>query len=475
VGLFIGDIAKAQEKIELILPWSSDITTKIRNFDILEDGEQNIYILGENRKNYRSIGANIIKFNKDGEIVWKKSYPTEDARFYTDKSFYQVKNGNIKILYIENLTHEMYCYSGGFGGPNSYRHKRIFSIDSETGHLLDHKQFVLPTDSTCKNEKLQSLKEHKDYYTLFTSTEILHSYKLEKLNDNFDRINSNYVVFQAQDPILSKFDDVLYGINNEGDLRQMNLVSGLENTIGNLAISPYEGKRKIIKENESYLLISISNQHALTSMLILVDKLQNKVIRQKFIPNSIIQSIDFLNNDEILILYNNRKHYSDTLSNRVKVSLLDISFNTLKEKVYGTPFIQPVKIISSNTGKSFLVVGWEINTDYSLDMLMSSNNSYFLKDEFANLNPVYRELDDDPLGANVFPNPTTGKIQLLLDPSLSEEINVQVFSTEGKMIKKQVVQNHSIELDISEMPIGVYYIVLESGGLYRKEKIVKMW
>ena len=70
----------------------------------------------------------------------------------------------------------------------------------------------------------------------------------------------------------------------------------------------------------------------------------------------------------------------------------------------------------------------------------------------------------------LYPNPTTGKLTIKYDVK-----KINVLSTEGEILKEFGSQSVNSELDIAELPAGVYIfqITTEKGDLVNK-KIVKM-
>ena len=57
---------------------------------------------------------------------------------------------------------------------------------------------------------------------------------------------------------------------------------------------------------------------------------------------------------------------------------------------------------------------------------------------------------------NVFPNPTTGKIQFNL-PVVSESSMISLYSALGNQVMEVPVKGNSTIVDISGLPVGIYF------------------
>ena len=75
---------------------------------------------------------------------------------------------------------------------------------------------------------------------------------------------------------------------------------------------------------------------------------------------------------------------------------------------------------------------------------------------------------------SVYPNPSTGEIQLTSSLSFGQEAQVQIFSLEGKLLRKGDLPLGAKEhtLDLSDLGAGFYLISLQTGGKIASKKIV---
>ena len=75
---------------------------------------------------------------------------------------------------------------------------------------------------------------------------------------------------------------------------------------------------------------------------------------------------------------------------------------------------------------------------------------------------------------SIYPNPSTGEIQLASSLGFEQEAQVNVFSLEGKLLRKDTLpvgaKEHS--LDLSNLGAGFYIVSLRSKGKTASKKVV---
>lgn len=75
----------------------------------------------------------------------------------------------------------------------------------------------------------------------------------------------------------------------------------------------------------------------------------------------------------------------------------------------------------------------------------------------------------------IYPNPTKGNLIVEIPEMEIEEIRVLVFSLQGKqLICKNVMPNIRLQLDLSDLPSGIYLMKIISGGESLDWKIIKV-
>jgi len=77
----------------------------------------------------------------------------------------------------------------------------------------------------------------------------------------------------------------------------------------------------------------------------------------------------------------------------------------------------------------------------------------------------------DAVGFNVYPNPTKGTFKIQLNASGNGQ--VQVLDYTGRVILEKIINGNSLQLDISEMPSGLYFVQVVSEGKQQIVKIIK--
>lgn len=72
----------------------------------------------------------------------------------------------------------------------------------------------------------------------------------------------------------------------------------------------------------------------------------------------------------------------------------------------------------------------------------------------------------------VFPNPTTHYISISSPTTKIDEI--EIFNSEGRLIKKSEIRNETTKVDINDFPTGMYYIrAYGKGNFIKSMKFIK--
>jgi hypothetical protein len=103
----------------------------------------------------------------------------------------------------------------------------------------------------------------------------------------------------------------------------------------------------------------------------------------------------------------------------------------------------------------------------------NGENYYRLKQEDFDSSFEYSNIVSISINKNipisVFPNPTNGKIKFSIHPS--EFANVKIMNTNGSIIVNQFLESQSI--DISDLPNGIYFILIEHENQFTYKRIIK--
>lgn len=77
-------------------------------------------------------------------------------------------------------------------------------------------------------------------------------------------------------------------------------------------------------------------------------------------------------------------------------------------------------------------------------------------------------------GLQIFPNPASASVNIRVPDVYGNSMTVSLYSIEGKLALRKNVKNSSLQLDISKLALGSYFVVIESNHhIYRKAIIHK--
>jgi len=80
-----------------------------------------------------------------------------------------------------------------------------------------------------------------------------------------------------------------------------------------------------------------------------------------------------------------------------------------------------------------------------------------------------------PFGFQLFPNPTTGEVQVVIASSLQGKGSLQVLNSSGQLLYERPIsvfqEGQYFTLDMSRRPSGAYWIKVQLGGLQRTEAL----
>jgi hypothetical protein len=75
---------------------------------------------------------------------------------------------------------------------------------------------------------------------------------------------------------------------------------------------------------------------------------------------------------------------------------------------------------------------------------------------------------------NAFPNPTNGLLTLSTDGELNGDVIVEVYSAEGKLIRSNNEQSNIITVDMTNEPVGTYFIRIIANDEVTMHRVIKM-
>ena len=72
----------------------------------------------------------------------------------------------------------------------------------------------------------------------------------------------------------------------------------------------------------------------------------------------------------------------------------------------------------------------------------------------------------------LYPNPTTGKFYITFSKAI-DNATVQIVDVSGKVIQRLKGSGTRLELDLSNQPGGLYFIIIQTAGTVINKKVIK--
>ena len=97
-----------------------------------------------------------------------------------------------------------------------------------------------------------------------------------------------------------------------------------------------------------------------------------------------------------------------------------------------------------------------------------------LKETWKIHNPLNIPSNPEEDQISIYPNPVSEVLFLMLPPAfLNEDTSYMIFNTLGRIVQKENIAVSKTQIDVSQLSRGVYFVLLQSKGLYAPVKIVK--
>jgi hypothetical protein len=89
---------------------------------------------------------------------------------------------------------------------------------------------------------------------------------------------------------------------------------------------------------------------------------------------------------------------------------------------------------------------------------------------------VIEENLDILIDVKVFPNPASEVVYIRFESTVNGEIDVNILDSQGKLVKTDKIESTMTEkqINLQEMPAGIYYLRLTKGKLLNVYKVVKL-
>lgn len=113
---------------------------------------------------------------------------------------------------------------------------------------------------------------------------------------------------------------------------------------------------------------------------------------------------------------------------------------------------------------------WVLNQMYAIGIInQASDKKAIQAAKSANLKGSTGLFNYNTLKSRIYPNPSANKINIDLENENNTLLRFYNFS--GQLVKEQTFQQ-SINFDISELPVGIYQLILENGNQHAIQKII---
>ncbi|MEM9847125.1 MAG: T9SS type A sorting domain-containing protein [Bacteroidota bacterium] len=101
---------------------------------------------------------------------------------------------------------------------------------------------------------------------------------------------------------------------------------------------------------------------------------------------------------------------------------------------------------------------------------VSGNIMYASKPVLSNTNPVVAL----PFTVKLLPNPASEKLRIVFDVMPKQAVSLQLFSSEGRLLKNETVQAQAaVDWDLEDLPKGFYSLQIRCGTQKWSEQLVK--
>jgi hypothetical protein len=83
---------------------------------------------------------------------------------------------------------------------------------------------------------------------------------------------------------------------------------------------------------------------------------------------------------------------------------------------------------------------------------------------------------DSPVKVKIYPNPASEVVNIQFNAATDKEIVLYLLDTQGKLVKTGLIEEATTEMNINieDLPAGIYYLRLMKGKLVNVYKVVKL-
>jgi len=157
-------------------------------------------------------------------------------------------------------------------------------------------------------------------------------------------------------------------------------------------------------------------------------------------------------------------------------------FILLTAFIAGTAYAQQLKqdIIASAGGYNVnggLSISWTLG-ETIVPTFMTADGTFILTHGFQQklIWTAVQENLEDIVNITLFPNPAGEIVNLQFDNPVDGEVLVYLLDTQGRLVKTDVIGATMVEkqVNLQDLPAGVYYFKLTKGKLSNVYKVVKL-
>ena len=90
------------------------------------------------------------------------------------------------------------------------------------------------------------------------------------------------------------------------------------------------------------------------------------------------------------------------------------------------------------------------------------------------------EFDEDPMQfsettfLNIYPNPSTSEVTLYIDKTSRLPSDLFIISMDRNLVQKKTITQSATDIDINDLPVGIYFFYLQNGNNVYVDRVVKM-
>ncbi len=483
-----GFLLFGQNSFKVLVDWDDDAISVI-GLKAQEDADGNFIILSNNQhfeadingvpiEGDMTLGSELTKISANGEILWKKSYSTNQYPIIT--------SGDLNLLgrtpaphFILNTQQEILLPFSRYTGilpcddliGNSSLKKSVLLMDKE-GAVDQQKLFL--HDDLCDDDRILDLIQVGNFYYLLYQENIKEQLVLEILTEELEIVQQTIINAPTNWSYLDPSHQQILVLS--ADTLTTYDFLGQEKTKVNLNLNLSPTKVQFAANANFNAFLFSGNSHSTqekASALLVLNK-AGDLLESVMFPQVDFCDLAITESDRILVLSDRSQgDFYDSIPQPLRVTLFDSQLRMLAYKDHGIPFVHPSSI-SLTSDRGYCITGTRLK---SIDLIngQAPNQLFFKKEHLADLTLDNKELNGE-LSIKLYPNPTNASVLVDLG---STEVSDFVYRIEILSINGEVLQgidncSKSQLLSLDSLPAGYYWVRMtnqENGMAYIKPLI----